>query len=66
MVGMGTWRKPKPLVSISDNRGGNLAECFPMPPIPIILNHSFLFLLTCSIVSAEKTKGGHWKMDILE
>ena len=32
----------------SSSGGGSLVWCFPVPPIPIVLKRSFLFLLVCN------------------
>ena len=45
-VGMGTWRKAYPSCFLLQKWGVEaLVWCFPVPPIPIVLKHSFLFLL---------------------
>ncbi|GJN02894.1 hypothetical protein PR202_ga20285 [Eleusine coracana subsp. coracana] len=35
---------------------GTKHSCFPMPPIPIVLKHSFLFLLACTIIWMRRLK----------
>jgi len=53
-VGMGTWRKAYPVCFLLQNRGGSLVWCFPMPPIPIVLKRSILFLLAyCAVGSVD-------------
>ena len=53
-VGMETWRKAYPVCFLLQNRGGSLVWCFPMPPIPIVLKRSILFLLAyCAVGSVD-------------
>ena len=48
-VGMGTWRKAIPEISLPPAvEVGALVWCFPVPPIPIVLKRSLLFLLVCN------------------
>ena len=54
VVVMGAWTKAK--TPASRNRGADLFPFFPMPPMPIVLRCTFLFLLTHAIIILERTK----------
>jgi len=64
LVGMGTWRKPKLVCILLQQRRLNLAWAFPVPPIPITLEHPFL-LFAYSAVLAIKNKGTHAHMGMV-
>ena len=59
-MGMGTWRKAPKLFLPSEMEVKFWFGFFPMPPIPIVLKHSFLFHLACTITLAEKSYKFGW------